>query len=264
MTKSIYLFLDESGEEGFAASSSEWFILSGAIQDAEDFKVVQQAYSTFKSACDRQDNWHFHFINAEHRMRLAFIKTMRDAGHVLVSVAVHKPSLRQTDNFKKPYYLYFYAAKLLLERVSWICRRQNRTIEGIIFSSRRGLKQENVESYFKLLKANASGLANSIYWPATENMEIRVMPNKALIGLQVADLKASSVWQAISHHPYEVTEPRYLIELKDQCYSYGGTKLSYGLKFFPKLSPEMRAEPRFKWLEEFDRLPEPTPLPKAG
>jgi hypothetical protein len=260
IAKPIYLFLDESGEEGFGPTSSEWFILSGAIQDASDARLCRETYNRFREMCDRQDNWHFHFQNADHRLRLAFARSMRPAGYVFVSVAVHKASLTRTDNFKRPYFLYFYAAKLLLERVSWICRRQHRKLEAVYFSTRRGLKQAAAESYFRLLQANASGLQNNIYWPAVRDMEIHVEPNKKRIGLQMADLKASSVGQALTLL-YDENEPRYLLEIKDQCFAYGGSRLGYGLKFFPALSPELRAEPRFKWLDEFERLPEPTPLP---
>jgi len=253
MAEPLFAFFDEYGEEGFGGKASEWFVLSAALQAAEEAENVRACYKEFKGRCERQENWHFHFIKCEHRTRLAFIDTMRAAGYVFMSVAVHKASLNVTDNFKRPYYLYFYAAKLVLERITWLCRAQNRFVQAAFFSSRRGLNGDDVAAYLALLREKADGLENSIHWAALEKMAVTVEDNKERIGLQMADLKASSVGQAISLHPHDVSEPRYLLELKDHVYHRKGTRLSYGLKFFPSLTAEMRAEPRFKWLAEFER-----------
>lgn len=251
--KPIYAFFDECGEEGFAGKASEWFILSASIQASEDLETVREHHASFRAAHRHPDDWHFHFVKSSHRHRLAFIRHMLPAGYVFMSVAVHKASITQTDNFKRPYYLYFYAAKLLLERISWLARAQGRHLHHLYFSSRRGLKREDVAAYLRLLRNKEAGLSNSIYWPALRGMGIDVLPNKEKIGLQMADLMASSVGQAISPHPYGVTEPRYVLELKSRIYDRKGSKLSYGLKFFPNLSQQMREEERFAWLPEFER-----------
>lgn len=253
MAQPLFAFFDEYGEEGFSDKASEWFVLSAALQAAEELENVRECYATFKQRCDRDDNWHFHFFKCEHRVRLAFIDAMRPAGYVFMSVAIHKASLKTTANFKRPYFLYFYAAKLLLERISWLCRAQDRFLQAAFFSTRRGLKRDDVNDYMDLLRRKAAGLENAIHWPALRVTQILVEPNKARIGLQLADLKASSVGQALSLHPHGVTEPRYLLELKSHVYSRKNSRLSYGLKFFPKLSEEMRREQRFNWLEEFER-----------
>lgn len=253
MTDPLFAFFDEYGEEGFSGKASEWFVLSASLQAAEEVENVRECYAAFKAASAKDENWHFHFVRCEHRARLAFINAMRPAGYVFMSVAVHKSSLRRTDNFQRPYYLYFYAAKLLLERISWLCRAQDRRLAGMFFSTRRGLKLEGVRAYIELLRKKADGLGNSIHWPALRCTSINVEPNKARIGLQLADCMASSVGQAISLHPYNVTEPRYLLELKGHVYSRKSSRLSYGLKFFPGLTADMREEPRFQWLAEFER-----------
>jgi hypothetical protein len=248
----VFAFFDEYGEEGFTDKASEWFVLSAALQYAEEHDTVRLCYAQFKDRCERDDNWHFHFVKMDHRQRLAFIDEMRFAGYVFMSVVVHKPSLSRTANFKRPYYLYFYAAKLLLERISWHCRASGRELAAAFFSNRRGLKAGDVAAYMDHLRRNDWGLANSIHWPALARTHFVVEPPKKRIGLQLADLKASSVGHAIDPK-FDVTEPRYLLELRDHVFSRKGSRLSYGLKFFPRLSEEMRAEPRFAWLEEFER-----------
>jgi hypothetical protein len=219
MREPLFVFVDECGEEGFSGKASEWFILSAAIQRGEQSQTVRTCYEQFRTDQGRGANWYFHFVKAEHRARLAFIRSMKEASYVFMSVAVHKPSLLKTHNFRRPYFLYFYAAKLLLERVSWWARTRNEYVAGLYFSSRRGLRRAAVMEYLRVLQRdNIRELSNSIYWPAIRRAIVFVKPNKEMIGLQMADCMASSVGQAISTHPYAVTEPRYLLELKDQIY----------------------------------------------
>lgn len=199
-----------------------------------------------------QPNWHFHFVKADHRARLAFIDAMRPAKYRFVSVAVHKPSLKKTENFQKPYFLYFYAAKLLLERISWMMRSRGEFLDHMFFSTRRGLREKDAKTYLALLRdGHFRELSNAIKWDYIKPYGITAMPNKQKIGLQLADCMASSVGQAICPAPYGITEARYLLHLKDHIYAHRGTRLSYGLKFFPTLSEELRAEERFAWLKEF-------------
>jgi hypothetical protein len=252
MADPIYAFFDEYGEEGFSGKASEWFVLSAALQGAEDIENVRTCYADFKKRCHRDKGWHFHFIKSDHRARLAFVEAMRPAGYVFMSIAVHKPSITVTENFKRPYFLYFYAAKLLLERISWLCRKQDRRVDYAFFSSRRGLRSMKVRLYLARLRERGADLENSIYWPALDEMGIRVEQNKARVGLQLADLMASSIGHAIEPR-HGITEPRYVLELKEHIYRYNGSRLGYGLKVFPRLTAEMRSEPRFAWLEQFGR-----------
>ena len=253
----VYAFLDEFGEEGFSDKSSEWFVLAASLQRGVEYRMVHACYEAFKST-HRQPGWHFHFVKQDHRARIAFIEAMRPAQYRFVSVAVHKPSLTKTENFKKPYFLYFYAAKLLLERISWMMERDNERLEGFFLSSRRGLHRTAAKEYLATLRdGHFSELSNRVRWSYINSENVFVLPNKEKIGLQLADCMASSVGHAICPHPYGVTEPRYLLELKDHIYDFRGTRLSYGLKFFPRLSAELKAEPRFSWLDAFgaDRKP---------
>ena len=201
-----------------------------------------------------QPNWHFHFVKADHRARLAFIKAMGPTQYRFLSVAVHKPNLKKTYNFSRLSFLYFYAAKLLLGRISWLCRQRRERLEGIYLSSRRGLREGNAKEYLRELREGYfSEFSNSIKWDFVNHEALYVVPNKTKIGFQLADLMASAVGHSICPTPYGITEPRYMFALRDHIYAHQASRLGYGLKFFPRLSDEMRAEPRFEWLEQFGR-----------
>lgn len=252
MADKLYAFLDECGDEGFSDRATEWFILSAALQDAERYAPVVLRHGAFCDEHRHPADWAFHFVNLKHRKRLAFIRHMAAEPYTFMSVAVHKPSITVTENFKKPYFLYFYAAKLLLERISWHCRTKGRKLDDIYFSSRRGLRKEEVTAYLRRLKRDEWGLKNSIHWQSFEGLGVMVEPNKSKIGLQMADAMASALGQAIEPR-FGITEPRYALEMRHQVYKRGDTRLTYGLKFFPRLSDDLKAEERFSWLDDFEK-----------
>ncbi|KLK93774.1 hypothetical protein AA309_07035 [Microvirga vignae] len=165
---------------------------------------------------------------------------MRVAPYACMAVAVHKPSLLLTDAFKKPYYLYFYIARLLLERVSWFCRFNKPADDpgngkaSFIFSSRRGLQVEGITEYPDLLRRKADSRSlypdlahNKIHWPALER-EVELLQNKELIGLQLADAMASGLGKAIEPSQYYTTECRYIRHLKPIVFRRHKSYLSYG------------------------------------
>lgn len=262
---------DESGDEGFdfrephAKGSSEWFILAAALQIGYNTTDdIREQYAEFKQRYRRQDNWTFHFVKASHHERLGFIHHMRSAPYKLFSVAIHKPSLRKPENFRKPYFMYFYAAKLLLERVTAYVRDASpqvdwgRNVASMAFSSRRGLLKENIVEYLELLQLRSdrddyfSRLSNhNIHWPSLSLEKIDCVDNGEMIGLQMADLFASSVAQALEYSPHSLTECRYLRSLKPMIYNRDGNYIGYGLKLFPDPSTAMLAEDRFSWRQHF-------------
>jgi len=260
MRYDLLALFDECGEESFSEKASEWFILSAAIQPVPNRKKAISCYDDYRTKHRKQPTWAFHFQKQEHRARLAFIRDMKPAGYTFMSAIIHKPSIKRTDNFSKPYFLYFYAAKLILERISWHAQATGGKLTDLYFSTRGGLERDDVKRYIALLRNQTEpDLRNSIHWPSAPIKEVYVMDNKELIGLQMADLMASSIGQALVPHPYDVTEPRYLLELSDQIYRRKGSYLSYGLKFFPTLSDELKTHGRFDWLEELERQPKARP-----
>lgn len=253
MIEPIYAFFDECGEESFGPAASEWFILSASIQRAEKFDTVRDCFDKFRAA-HFQPNWHFHFTKAGHLARLAFIEAMKPASYRFMSVIIHKASIKKTENFQRPYFLYFYAAKLLIERISWDAMERNEMLDGLYLSSRRGLKVDKAREYLeKLRDGYFSEMSNKIDWQAVSLDHIMVEPNKSKVGLQLADCMASSIGNAICPEPYGLTEDRYLLALKEHIYSHKGSRLSYGLKFFPSLPHPLNKEGRFSWLDEMRR-----------
>lgn len=208
------LYVDECGEEGFGNKSSEWLIVGGVIQPDETVRQnFKDAYDDFKSA-HMQDNWHFHFAKASHDQRLGFIHTVRDTGLRAMAVAIYKPSIRQQENFKKRYYLYFYALRFLLERATIWCRDHGVHDDlHVYLSTRRGLKVENLNDYLEKIITSPFVKNDKMVWSCLRNESIFLAPNSKLRGLQIADCVVSSLGKAIEPSTFGLFENRYILDL---------------------------------------------------
>ncbi|MEQ8397894.1 DUF3800 domain-containing protein [Thalassobaculum sp.] len=253
-------YLDESGDEGFQfatppkRASSEWFVLSAIVHDVVHVQQIKDHYAEFKARHRKPDAWFFHLANTNHDARMGFLSHMVQLPVHAMTVLVHKPSLTKPDNFQRPYYLYFYAAKLLLERLSWFAASDG-GVARMILSSRRGLTLSDFRQYMAILKSRtvANRLLNqhSIKWAALDLVHSEVRANKDLRCLQLADGVASGVAKAVEWSEYGTTEDRYAQIIRPIIYKRSGTYRSYGLKFFPTVPDSLMLEPRMSWLSMF-------------
>ncbi|ESX49398.1 DUF3800 domain-containing protein [Mesorhizobium sp. C416B] len=220
------LYVDESGEEGFSPTSSDWLIVGGAIQrDHIVFEATKLAYDAFKSK-HRAPNWHFHFQKASHNVRLGFIDAMRDTGLRAMAVAIYKPGILKPDNFRKRYFLYFYALRFLLEKATIWCRDHGMYDEMHVYlSSRRGLTVENLNEYLERVISSPFVKEDRMEWSFLRNKGIFIKPNEELRGLQIADCVVSSIGQAWEASEFGLYEPRFIKDLRpmfhhdDQTYA---------------------------------------------
>lgn len=208
------LYIDESGEEGFSPTSSEWFILGAVLHRDGVAPTVRTAYADFKEQFGKEDSWYFHFVKKQHHERLGFIRHM--VGRVPYrgfAIAIHKPSIRKPENFQRKYFLYFYALRFLLERVTRWCENHNGGSLLVKLSSRRGLTAENVVEYLARVQDSPFVTQDKMCWDYLFSDAFEVVPNKDLIGLQMADCVASSVSQAVEYSEYSTLETRYILEM---------------------------------------------------
>jgi hypothetical protein len=164
MGSSFMVYVDESGDDGFAwnRGGSAWFTLSAVVtRKSNDLEVVKLVDSV-NMALARKIGTPLHFRKLRHEHKLPLIDTIARSRLRAVSVLVHKPSISAALKFRgKRHSLYFYAARYLLERVSWLCRDHRRPTEGdgraeIIFSNRSEMKYEEFRDYLGVFAAMRS------------------------------------------------------------------------------------------------------------
>ncbi|RWB60452.1 DUF3800 domain-containing protein [Mesorhizobium sp.] len=241
------LYVDESGEEGFSPTSTEWLILGGALQPAAALDPMKLAYDSFK-ATHCQPNWHFHFQSASHDMRLGFIAAMRETGFRGFAIAIYKPSINRRDNFTKRYFLYFYALRFLLERVTTYCHTHCQEPLAVYLSNRRGLTTENLQAYLDRILTSPFIKQDKMKWDYLSRAHIFTHDNKEWRGLQMADCVASSVAKTLELSKYGTIEPRYVAELHP-CFHHDSLEYGKAVQFWPSIPSEHwheRLLPAFK------------------
>jgi len=168
---SFVVYVDEAGDEGFAFSrgSSEWFVLSAVVtrrqSDLETVKLVDRV----RSRLNKPPRANLHFRDMRHQQRLVLVEEISKARLRAVSVLVHKPSIQEPENFTERFRLYFYSARLLLERTSWLCRDRRRADDGdgsakILFSNRSSMSYEELREYLRHLERLSSAQDIRIDW----------------------------------------------------------------------------------------------------
>jgi hypothetical protein len=257
MGESFIVYIDESGDEGFSFNkgSSNWFILSAVVthktSDLEVVKLVDQVKALLKWQSPKKP---LHFRDLKHHQRIPFVDHIAKSDLRTVSILVHKPSIREPETFHTRYRLYFYAVRLLFERVSWYCRDHrvpNDSGDGsarIIFSNRAGMSYEEMVDYMEILKQSPREVR--IEWDVINTTQIEAYTAGRRMGLQIADAVASSFFYGLEPSEYGYIEERYARMLKPVVYSRKGKYQGYGLKVWPpEVTPLLMGGENYKWIQ---------------
>lgn len=247
MNPSFFAYVDESGDEGFVfnadgSGSSRWFVLSAAvIRRTNDLEMVR-CLKEVRTVLQKAPKTPLHFVDLKHEQRVPYIRRVGELPLRIVSVLIYKPLIREPEKFQNTkYLLYRYATRLLVERVSWLCRDQRRTGEGdgfceVIFSNRSNMSYDEIRDYLRLLLQQSEANPQEVQIDRTVIVpeRIRAVEHSKLAGLQVADAVASGLHFALKVNRYGETETGYLPHLKKTLYRHKGEAMGYGLKVWPE------------------------------
>ena len=247
MSASFIAYVDESGDEGFVfnadgSGSSRWFVLSAAvIRQTNDLEMVS-CLKEVRKVLQKAPKTPLHFVDLKHEQRVPYIRRVGELPLRTVSVVIYKPLIREPEKFQNTkYLLYRYATRLLLERVSWLCRDQRRTGEGdgfceVVFSNRSNMSYDEIRDYLRLLLQQSEANPQQVQIDRTVIVpeRIRAVEHSKLAGLQVADAIASGLHFALKVNRYGETETAYLPHLKKTLFRHKGEAMGYGLKVWPE------------------------------
>lgn len=260
-TPSFRVYVDESGDEGFVfrdkgQGSSRWLVVSAVVtRRGQDMEVVE-LMDRVRALLGRPPRQQLHFVKLTHAQRIAYAREIGKVRIRTVSVLIHKPSIDDPETFQaQKHQLYRYASRLLLERVSWLCRDHRVAGQGngfaeIVFSNRGQMSYDDLREYLCKLRDKPDGGVN-IEWSAIDPSRVRAVQHAQMAGLQVADAVASSAFAAVNPNQFGDTESRYLLESLPVAYRYQRKVLGYGLKFWPGDIDVLEKEnPRLRVLAE--------------
>ncbi len=208
--------------------SSRWFIISAVVTRTSQKAILRSSLDDLREELNMQVNQIIHFSKLKHAQRVLATDRISKMPLRIISVLVHKPELGHPDTFKdEGYRLYFYTLRLLLERISWLCRDRDR--EGqckLIFEHCKSLKYDDLHEYIQTLKDHKT----KIHWSSLKTDKLYVENKRSIAALQLADCCASSFhWALAKKHKF--TEHRFAKNLKPAVYSNARNYKSYGLKF---------------------------------
>lgn len=247
---SFRVYVDESGDEGFVfkdrgQGSSRWLVLSAVVTRRAHDAVVVELMDGVRELLGRPRRQQLHFVKLAHAQRTAYAREVGKARLRTVSILIHKPSINEPETFQaQKHQLYRYACRLLLERVSWLCRDTRIDGQGdgtaeIIFSNRGQMSYDDLRDYLCRLRENPRV---NIEWSAIDPVRVRAVQHAQMAGLQVADAVASGAFAAVNPNQFGDTENRYLAELLPVAYRHERRVLGYGLKFWPGDIATLQAE----------------------
>ncbi|RYZ82450.1 MAG: DUF3800 domain-containing protein [Proteobacteria bacterium] len=238
---SFVAYIDESGDTGSRIrpigerGSSRWIFVGAVLIRKENDPDLLTCADELRAKLDMPPRQDFHFHKQTHDKRVEVLRSLSRLRVRYIVVGLHKELLPELLTGREK--LYFYAARLLLERISWICR----DAEGpacdvkVHFSERGNLNHSVVCDYLERIKADRNC---SIHLPCFDPSRIFVDPNSTLVGLQMADAVVSGTRSGIEPNGYGSVETRYLEIMKRNFYRHPmrashRTLDGYGLKFYP-------------------------------
>ncbi len=254
MPHSFLAFIDEAGDDGFAkyrepgknGGSSHWLVLSACIiRKTNSLEATIWRDEILRKI--QKDRRLLHFKDLDHSKRVVAAQCLYEKPVRITSVLASKRFIR-CDVYKNKNQLYFYMARYLIERISWLCRDlRSRAPEGngqvaIMFFRRGGMSYDEFRSYLRHLKTEAKEDAR-IHWPVIDIDAVTAHDHSRIAALQLVDIAASSFLAAVEPNLYGDCEGRYAGLLKPRVYSRDNKFLGYGLKFLPghehcELSPQ--------------------------
>ncbi len=255
-TSTFVAYIDESGDEGFQfeGGSSHWFVLSCVVlrraNELQEAKLVDEVRSLLNSKRQPShripDKKPLHFRDLPHEQRKVYSQRIGAADLHALSVLISKPDLDSPEKFTGGSNLYFYAVRLLMERLSWYCRDHKRKEDAgdgsveIVFSYRSSMDYNALREYLEHLDANRIDLDFKAEPGIIRPERILTFTHGKRMGLQIADAVASGFFYAVQPSQYGMTEDSYARLILPRAYRHRKELWGYGVKIFPNEAEERR------------------------
>lgn len=225
----IHAFIDEAGQRSNSPASSDHFNMSAVAWKEEWDAQARALLRDLRHDLGRQTGHQIHFVKLNHHDRLLAAKKLGDsaANLTVATVTVCKRHLTPLAGFTDDM-AYLWSLRLLLERLSWFARDQNRDLEYTMAHVVR-FKKSKLRAYEQVLRNLPDCQVAWTHVPKGGSLSTPGADER----LQLADIASSATFQAFE--PIKgFTERRYLSELAPALYRRRGNLLSYGFKVVPR------------------------------
>lgn len=232
------LYIDEAGDDGLRRvkpldpdGGSEWLYIGGILIRAQHEMDTIAWCKAIRTEINSMQGPALHYRDLSPKKKRRACELLATYPCRFFTVVSNKKNMRGYNNTRaakrgsKQWY-YNYCVRLLMERASNFCLKDSVNRFGkpryakVIFSARGGHSYGQTKAYWEVLKAQAVG--GSTYLNKREIAHqvlryglIEYVPHYSVAGLQLADVIASSVYQAADAlgpkwalEPAQALEPR--------------------------------------------------------
>jgi hypothetical protein len=211
--------------------------------------MVERIKNTFNKKNDRVLHWS---KIKKHDQKRYICKELNTEMWLFSYVATDKthPFITQSIGMKEKDVLYFYSARLLLERLSWYARDHGNGKAIPIFEYRSSTSYDKMRKYFRQLRNWDPPSEIKISWDNLEYENFKIIPKRSTRLMQASDCVCGAVMDGLEYSGYGLIEPGYILSLKDHFYRRSGNLFSYGLKFLHIKPSELdKLKGEYQWLK---------------
>jgi len=241
-SKELNAYIDESGDEGFKAGSSQWFILSSiVVEQSNDINVARVINDIKYRLWGKVTREPLHWVKLRHEKKRIVIQEITKHDFVLFSVAFEKKYLAperfdsyydRANRMRFRWAMYFYATRLLVERLCKYAQRQDASV-NLTFENRSSISYRELHDYLTLMTVYPGPYGSpTIQRKTIKSLEAKSKETRKL--LQVADACSGALYDALELNQYGDIEESYLLGLADKFYRLNGRLWGIGLKLFPR------------------------------
>ena len=222
-------YIEEAGDEGLG-KGSRWFIVGAVMVDKSKDLAVSRCIDEIKQKSRLQPpSAPIHWRNIKHMsIRRGIIDCL--TGHEFyISYVVCDTYQDEIINstLKGSGRLYFYLAKILIERISWFGYELGDTVD-LIFANRSNMLYSDLKEYLAFL---INDRTCQIKPGVIDINRISCQNVGQLKLLQVSDICNSACFNALEFDQYGYYDERFLLGLAEKIYRRKGDLC--GLKFLP-------------------------------
>lgn len=252
MTENVLnAYIDEAGDEGFREGSSPWFVMSSVVvshtKDRDIARVINDVKYRLWGKVTRQP---LHWVRLPHNKKRVVIQELSRSDFTLFAVALEKKYLARErfdsrydreNRMKFRWAMYFYATKLLVERICKYAKRHGAQV-NLIFENRSSISYKELRNYLTFMTQYPGPYS---YHPSIPRQMIKsVEPHNKEVKklLQLADACSGALYDSLCIDRYGNVESSYILGLADKFDRLEGRLWGIGIKLFPRTIRAVQAE----------------------
>jgi hypothetical protein len=253
-------FIDESGDPGLERvrpvdnpGSSEWLVMGAAVIEVSNELAPVQWVRSISDTIGFRQKRELHYRDLLDWQKPLACQELAKLPVKLFALLSNKKNMRQHKNERAAaksssisprQYFYKFCLRLILERIThYVLSHSTRAYGGprhvkVIFSRRDGHGYGHTFAYNEILKAQARAGTTylnkrTIRWEVMDYRLLETESHNSNAGLQLADIVASSFYQAVDILPPTLWDTRNAQLLEPSMAKYQNNFENYGVTFAP-------------------------------